>query len=86
MIDSTASPVPAWKRYATMVVLVALVLAAGYMIYTKEIKKSGGNPAPSNATPTVTVPAVAPPTTVPGVPQGPIGGIPISSRNPFSES
>ena len=86
MIDSSASPVPAWKRYVTIVVLVALVLAAGYLIYTKEINKSSGSPAPSNATPAVTVPAAAPPTTAPAAPKGPIGGIQIGPRNPFTES
>ena len=86
MIDSSASPVPAWKRYATIVVLVALVLAAGYLIYTKEIKKSSGSPAPNNAAPAVTVPAATPRTTLPAAPKGPIGGVPIGARDPFTES
>ena len=86
MIDSSTSPVPAWKRYATIVVLVVLVLAAGYLIYTKEVKKTSGSPAPSSATPAATVPAVSPPTTAPPTPRGPIGGIPIGARNPFTES
>ena len=88
MIDSSKSPVPTWKRYLTMAVLAALVIVAGYVIYTKELKGSSGS---SNASPpAATVPAAsgnapsgggsnpstASPTTVPG-------GVAVSSRNPF---
>lgn len=83
MSDATASPVPAWKRYATMALLAALIIVAGYVLYTKEFKHTGSS---ASTTPPATAPAplaVPPspthttaPTTIPG-------GIPISSRNPF---
>lgn len=83
MIDASKSPVPAWKRYATMALLVALVLVAGYVIYVKELHKGSPTSKPAPAPAPASAPARATPpasqtsaTTIPG-------GIPISSRNPF---
>lgn len=87
MIDSTKSPVPAWKRYLTIALLAVLVVAAGYLIYTHELKSSSssrtGSPAaasPVNHGATATAGAASvksAPTTVPG-------GVPESNRNPFA--
>lgn len=83
MIDSSASPIPAWRRYGTLLLLTVLVLVAGYVIYTKELHHSSpstgtGHPAAATA-PVQAVPRAAPSvsTTIPG-------GIPVSSRDPFS--
>ncbi len=83
MIDASKSPVPAWKRYATMALLSVLILVAGYVVYTKELHKSSpaSKPAPATA------PVNASPTPQPAAGQTSAttipGGIPISSRNPF---
>ncbi len=82
MIDASKSPVPAWKRYLTIALLAVLVLAAAYVIYTKEIHHSSPSPASPAPAASQAQPAPRPtqtktaPTTIPG-------GIPISSRNPF---
>ncbi len=88
MIDATKSPVPAWKRYAIIVALAALLVVAGYVLWTKELHKStsgsSGAPAAAHAILPVAVPTAngsavtikTAPTTVPG-------GIPVSSRDPF---
>lgn len=83
MIDSTKSPVPAWKRYGTMVLLAVLVLVAAYFVYTKDIHKSSGSssapPAASTAPTTSgsgsTAHSAPAPTTTTVV---------LSSRDPFS--
>lgn len=84
MIDSTKSPAPAWKRYGTIALLAVLVVAAAYTIWTKELHKGGASSAASPNPPIAAAPArTAVPrtsttsTTVPG-------GIPLSSRNPFT--
>lgn len=85
MIDSTKSPAPAWKRYATIALLAILVVVAAYVIYTKELHKSSANSSASR--PPATAPVVAPSkaavpsksavtTTIPG-------GIAPSTRDPF---
>lgn len=80
MIDSSRSPVPAWKRYLTMTVMIVLVVVAGWVLYTKEIHHSApgssSSPAVTNPAPSTTV-AQTPVTTVPG-------GIAPSARDPFS--
>ena len=87
MIDSTKSPVPAWKRYLTMAVLAVLVVAAPFVLYTKVFKHSS-----SGSSPTAPVAAKAPSTTVAkaGTPVTTTttipGGIIPSDRNPFSPS
>lgn len=86
MIDSTKTPVPAWKRYATMAVLVVLLLVAGYVIYAKDIHHSSTGPTSSPAA-TVAVPAKAPakpgPTTATTATTL-AGGIAPSTRDPFA--
>ena len=89
MIDATRGPMPAWKRYGLFVVVAALVLAAGAMIWTKELhhslpllsksKPAASAPAPTSVPPsTGTVkPSKSPATTIPG-------GIPVSGRDPFA--
>lgn len=87
MIDSTKSPMPLWRRYATIALLAVLILASGYMVWSKELHHSAANtsaPAPAAAPVTrATTKSPAPiqpakvSTTIPG-------GIPISTRNPFS--
>jgi hypothetical protein len=82
MSATIASPVPAWKRYATMALIAVLAIVAAYVLYTKELHHSASSstgttppataPAPVSPTPTHTTA----PTTIPG-------GLPISSRNPF---
>jgi hypothetical protein len=79
MADPTTSPVPAWKRYATLALLGVVLLVAAYVIYTKELHHTttathSSPPATVPAQPSVITPSV--PTTIPGA-------IPISSRNPF---
>lgn len=83
MIDSTKSPVPAWKRYATITLLAVLTLVAVYVLYTKELHHgSAGTTTPVPATvsrpvqPSSSAKQQSTATTIPG-------GIPISSRNPF---
>lgn len=82
MIDSTKSPVPAWKRYATIALLAMLTLAAVYVLYTKELhhNSAGSSPVPATVSrpvqPVHSASQKSTPTTIPG-------GIPISSRNPF---
>ena len=80
MIDSTKAPVPAWKRYATMGLLVVLILVAGYVLYTKSLRHntSGGGSGTAGAVAPAASPSTttAPSTTIPG-------GIAVSSRNPF---
>jgi len=91
MIDATKSPMPTWKRYGLLVLIAALVVVAGAMIWTKELhhslpilsksKPAASAPAPSTPStpPTTTVSAASKPvaTTIPG-------GIPVSARNPFT--
>ncbi len=77
MIDSTKSPVPAWKRYSILALVTLLVVVAGYMIWTKELKHKGLSHSSSQAgtSQVSTAPArTTTPTTV---------GLPLSSRNPF---
>lgn len=84
MIDASKSPVPAWKRYATMALLTVLILVAGYVVYTKELHKGSPTSKPAPAT---AAPANTPSNPPPAATQTPAstipGGIPISSRNPF---
>ncbi len=40
MIDATKSPLPTWKRYGLFALVAALVVAAGAMIWTKELHHS----------------------------------------------
>ena len=82
MIDSTKSPMAAWKRYAIIVVLAVLLAVAGYVLWKKELHhgSSGNSAPPATAVPSQTVhtpskPSTAP-TTIPG-------GIQPSSRDPF---
>ena len=95
MIDSTTSPVPTWKRYLTIAVLAVVVLAAGYLIYTKELKGSSGSSSAN--IPAVTIPAAGAGAASAGSPSGSAGptlsagsattipgGVAPSSRNPFS--
>jgi len=87
MIDPTRSPQPAWRRYLSAAVLGVLIVVAGYVIYTKDLKHSGsGASQPVASAPaqikttspkTASKPAVAPTTTIPG-------GVAPSSRNPFA--
>lgn len=87
MIDATKSPMPLWRRYATIALLAIVILAAGYLVWSKELhhsSSSGSPPSPAAAsansatTKTTSHPKPgATPTTIPG-------GIPISTRNPFS--
>lgn len=79
MIDATKSPMPLWRRYASIALLIVIVAAVGWFVWTKEIHKSTASSAPpvpaaaqTAKAPTTTVP----PTTVPG-------GLAISNRNPF---
>ena len=89
MIDSSKSPVPMWKRYMTMAVLLVLVLAAGYMIYTKELKGSSGT---SNASPPAATVPMAPANSPSGGGSNPQtssattipGGVAVSNRDPFT--
>jgi hypothetical protein len=81
MIDASKSPVPAWKRYATLALMSVLVVVAGYVIYTKEIHKSSSSPSTAPA-PATAHPQTSPSTT-PSVSTTIPGGIPISNRNPF---
>lgn len=87
MIDASKSPVPAWKRYATMALLVALVLVAGYVIYVKELHKGSPTSKPAPAPAPASAPARATPAGTPAASQTSAttipGGIPVSSRNPF---
>lgn len=82
MIDSSKSPLPLWRRYATAGFLTVLLVVMGYVVWAKELHHSASsNPPAASATVGVgkassaTVPA-PPPTTVPG-------GVPISKRDPF---
>jgi hypothetical protein len=83
VIDSSASPMPVWRRYGTILLLTVLVLVAGYVIYAKELHHSSstgsGHGAAALTTPAQPAPrpAVSVSTTIPG-------GIPVSSRDPFS--
>ncbi|MGH9054518.1 MAG: hypothetical protein ACRDYY_01410 [Acidimicrobiales bacterium] len=51
MIDATRSPRPAWKQYTTLVVLLVLIVVAGWYIWTKELHRtsSAAHPAPRPA-------------------------------------
>lgn len=81
MIDSTKSPMPAWRRYASVVALTVLVAIAGFVIWTKELHHNASATAsvspPAVAKTATTKPAAA--TTTTTIP----GGLPVSSRNPF---
>jgi hypothetical protein len=90
MIDASKSPMPTWKRYGLLLLIAALVVVAGAMIWTKELhhslplisKSKPAASAPATSTkstpPSTTAPASKPvATTIPG-------GIPVSSRNPFA--
>ncbi len=81
MIDSTKSPIPAWRRYATIAILGIVIVVAGYLLWSKELHHSSAaatapattaKPAASGAKPQLPSPS----TTIPG-------GIPVSSRDPF---
>ena len=90
MIDATKSPLPTWKRYGLLLLIVALVVVAGAMIWTKELhhslpgisksKPAASAPAPATkSTPATAAASKSKPvaTTIPG-------GIPVSARNPFA--
>jgi hypothetical protein len=80
MIDASLSPRPAWRRYVTLIVLLVLVAAAAYVIWTKELHHSAATNSAPKARPaaasakTHLVKATA--TTIPG-------GVLVSGRNPF---
>lgn len=82
MIDSSKTPMPLWRRYATLAALTLLVLVAAYVVWVKELHHS----TPSVPTPSAVSHAAVPPahptasttTTLPG-------GLPVSSRNPFGK-
>jgi multidrug resistance efflux pump len=88
MIDATKSPTPTWKRYGTMVLLALLIVAAAYIVWTKELHHSSpSTSAPKSSAPVATAPVATgsrskgsvtktPSTTVPG-------GVAVSRRNPF---
>jgi hypothetical protein len=80
MIDSSKAPVPAWKRYLTMIVMVALVLVAGYLFYSKELHHSSGSGAASSPAVTNPAPSTSVATTSTTIP----GGVAPSNRDPFS--
>lgn len=87
MIDATKSPLPTWKRYALFVLIAALVVAAGAMIWTKELHHS--LPGLSKSTPTTSATQSTPPSTTASKASKSVattipGGIPVSSRNPFA--
>ena len=87
MIDATKSPVPAWKRLGLIVLLAVLVLAAGYVIWTKELHHStspASSPAPASAPVTLQGPASAPASGSRTIHTPPTtAGLPVSSRDPF---
>jgi hypothetical protein len=89
MIDATKSPVPAWQRYAIIVLLAVLLVVAGYFVWTKELKKSSSASSGAPAAVHAIVPTANPPTgngaaaTVKTVPTTVPGGLPISARDPF---
>lgn len=82
MIDSSKSPIPLWRRYATIALLGVVIVVAGYLLWSKELhhSTSAAPAAPTvtakTSTSKATTPPVAPSTTIPG-------GIPLSTRNPF---
>lgn len=83
MIDSSKSPIPAWRRYATIAILGIVIVVAGYLLWSKELHhSSAAAPAPAPAATAKSAASSAKPqqpspsTTIPG-------GIPVSSRNPF---
>jgi hypothetical protein len=83
MIDSTKSPLPAWRRYATVVLLTVLIAVAGYVVWTKELHKGQSTAAavkPPAAAKTLAPKSVGAPSTTTTIP----GGIPVSSRDPFA--
>ena len=87
MIDATKSPMPTWKRYGLLVLIAALVVVAGAMIWTKELHHS--LPVLSKSKPAASAPASSTPSTPPTAASKPVattipGGIPVSARNPFS--
>ncbi len=79
MIDPTRSPKPAWRRYLATCLLTVVVVAAGYFVYTKDLRHHSATatpPAASTSTASTNATAEMPSTTVPG-------GPPVSGRNPF---
>ena len=86
MIDASKSPAPPWRRYATFALLAVLILAAGYVVWSKELHHSStaGPASATAASPATTVPSSATHQVQVTVPTGIPGGIPISTRNPFS--
>jgi hypothetical protein len=86
MIDATKSPLPTWKRYGLLVLIAALVLVAGAMIWTKELHHS--LPVLSKSKPAASATHTTPPSASAAKASKPVattipGGIPVSSRNPF---
>lgn len=79
MIDSTRSPVPAWKRLGLIVLVAVLVIAVGYFIWTKDLHHST---SPSAGSPAATAPAPAQPAHVAHTPPT-TAGLPVSGRDPF---
>lgn len=84
MIDSSASPIPAWRRYGTVLLLTVLVLVVGYVIYMKELHHSSASAASGHPAAAVAKPVQAAPGPAPSVSTTIPGGIPVSSRDPFS--
>ena len=84
MIDATKGPAPAWRRKGMLPLLSVLIVLTGYAIWAKEINKpsSSASSPPAVSATVATVPAAKapPPTSATTIP----GGIPLSSRNPFS--
>ncbi len=80
MIDASRSPRAAWKRYVTFVLLLVLIVAAGYLIWTKELHHTASGPSPSRtlaaAAPIRTTHAVSTVTTI-------RRGLPVGSRDSF---
>lgn len=80
MIDASKSPMPLWKRLATVLLLAVLIVAAGYVLWTKELHHSAGeSSSPTIPAAVAPAPARAASTTTTTVP----GGIPVGHNSPF---
>jgi hypothetical protein len=83
-IDATKSPTPTWQRVLIGVLLAGVIVAVGYFLWTHELHHAKASSPPANppavaqtAHAPASHPRATPVTTIPG-------GLPISSRNPFS--
>ncbi len=80
MIDASASPIPAWKRYGTIVLVAALIVVVGFFVWNKELHHtSSAPPPPAPAAHSIST------TSVPGHPKAVTAthGLPVSARDPF---